>query len=90
MLHPDVFCLIAFIFWVLVIWKRDQKRQRAHEKVIELTEKGYDTKICSKCDGHGGNILTWTGCAGCGGLGYIYKLKEGAKGPPNTDNKGRP
>ncbi len=84
--------LIAFTVWVFLLASRPSKAAKgqkwAHEKVVELTEKGHDAKICPKCNGKAAAGEFWVKkCAECNGLGYIYKLRHSEEGPPNANNK---
>lgn len=70
---PSVLFLIALI--VLIVLSESGKVEtlrKAQEKIMELTEKGHDAKLCSKCQGKG--VTAWRICPKCGGLGYICKL----------------
>ena len=81
--------IVALILWIL--WnlsQQDKNQRRAQEKVMELTEKGHDAKVCPKCKGKGKRPVTWEACAECGGLGYIYKLREHAEVARNADDVG--
>lgn len=84
---PNVLLLIA-IMVVLVMfgYSKEQKQKRAQEKVMELTDKGHEAKLCPKCKGTG--AVNWQSCPECGGLGYIFKLRESEESQPNTDDKG--
>lgn len=85
---PVIF-IVILILWIL--WnlsQQDKNQRRAQEKIMELTEKGHDAKLCPKCNGKGKKAVTWEACAECGGLGYIYKLRESEEGPKNDDSKG--
>jgi RecJ-like exonuclease len=84
---PAVLFFIALIVVAVIAqYTQGENQKRAQEKVIELTEKGHDAKLCSKCKGKGTG--TWRSCPECGGLGYIFKLKESEESQPNADNKG--
>lgn len=84
---PFVIFFIALIVAAVISeYTQGENQKRAQEKVIELTEKGHDAKLCPKCKGKGEG--TWGSCSECGGLGYIFKLRESEGGPPNADDKG--
>ena len=84
---PNVLLLIALmVVLVMAQYSQDKNQKRAQEKVMELTEKGHEAKLCPKCKGKGTG--TWRSCPECGGLGYIFKLKESEESQPNADNKG--
>lgn len=77
--------IVAAILWNAS--QREKNQKRAQEKVIELTEKGHDAKLCPKCKGKGEGA--WGGaCAECGGLGYIYRLRKHAEVAGNADDVG--
>ncbi len=69
--------------------KQEKTRKWAQEKVIELTEKGHDAKLCSKCNGKGRIWGGFENCPECDGQGYIFKLRECEEDPRNADNKSR-
>lgn len=77
--------ILGIIFWELS--KQDKKQKAAQEKVVELTEKGHDAKLCPKCNGKGGAWGDSRNCTECAGLGYIYKLRHSEESPQNADNK---
>jgi len=84
---PSVLFLIAII--VLIGLSQSGKvetRRKAQEKIMELTKKGHDAKLCSKCQGKG--ATAWGICPKCGGLGYIFKLMESEESQANADDKG--
>ena len=84
---PSVLLLIALmVVLVMAQYSQVKNQKRAQEKVMELTEKGHDAKLCPKCKGKGAETLR--SCPECGGLGYIFKLRESEGGPPNADDKG--
>lgn len=82
------FLLLIAIMVVLVMahYSQDKNQKRAQEKVMELTEKGHDAKLCPKCKGKGAKTLNT--CPECGGLGYIFKLRESEESQANADDKG--
>jgi len=64
--------LTIIFFMFLIFWnyyRNEEKQKTANEKVVELTEKGHDAKICTRCNGKGHGF--WSQCSKCGGLGYI-------------------
>lgn len=75
-LGVPVVLIVFIIIGILCSIKQGEKQKSAQEKVVELTEKGHDAKICPKCNGKGGTWLDWTNCTNCGGFGYIYKLRK--------------
>lgn len=83
-----VILIIFAVFLFLSASKKDKGQKWAHERVMELTEKGHDAKVCPKCNGKAAAGEFWVKCAECGGLGYICKLREREEAPPNADKKG--
>jgi len=81
------FVVVAII--VMAQYIQDKNQKRTQEKVTELTEKGHDAKLCPKCKGKGGRTWgEWANCPECGGLGYIFKLRESEESQTNADDKG--
>lgn len=84
---PGALCFIALIVVIVIAqYTQDENQKRAQEKVMELTEKGHEAKLCPKCKGKG--VGTWRACAECGGLGYIYKLRKSEEGLTNAGYNG--
>ena len=82
-MHSELFGLFLLVVIPLVVWiefkarqRREDTRQKAHEKVIELRQQGTEAEVCSKCSGKGRvGIITYD-CPKCGGIGYSYELEE--------------
>lgn len=83
-----VILIIIVVIVIMAQSKQDKNQKMAQEKVIELTGKGHDAKLCPKCKGKGGHTWgEWANCPECAGLGYIYKLRPSEESPSDVDNK---
>lgn len=79
-----LFLLIAI---PLIVWiefnarqRREDTRQKAHEKVIELHQRGIWAEVCPRCEGKARVGIITHDCDKCGGIGYLYDLSEKALG----------
>jgi len=67
------FCIFCFIMAIRTITSKKGTLRSAHDKVLELRQKGIDAHICPKCQGKG-VFGTWDReCKVCGGIGYTYR-----------------
>jgi RecJ-like exonuclease len=83
-----LFLLIAI---PLIVWiefnarrRREDTRQKAYEKVIELHQQGIQAEVCSRCEGKGRVGIITHDCDKCGGIGYLYDLS--GKGLGGTES----
>jgi len=80
-----IFLLIGIPLIALIEFKARQRREytrlKAHEKVIELKQKGIWAEVCSQCQGKGRVGFVTHDCPKCGGIGYLYKMENSTKVP---------
>ena len=61
--------------------KKKETLKNAHDKIVELRQKGIRADICPKCKGKGIFGAWDRECESCGGVGYVYDL------PPLPDER---
>ena len=83
---PALYMLFITVCIVLAVWnesnarkRKEQRREKAHDKVIELTRQGMEASVCPHCGGTGKVGLIDRDCKRCGGIGYQYSSSPAKK-----------
>ena len=79
-----VFTAIVLIIWYIQYMHGETKKKEtlrnAHDKIVELRQKGIRADICAKCKGMGvGAWGFYETCKVCGGIGYTYDMPSVSK-----------